>query len=93
MAATSPGIGAPKTVTLSTALQAVTPAAGVAFVYLSCPSIVYLVYSGTLADGGVLPADYFPIPASTLFAIPVVGPPIFIAAASGTPVANLLGSS
>lgn len=91
MAAVSPGIGDPKTVALSTALQLVTPVAGAAYVYLSCTAIVYVQYGG--ADGAALGTHYFAVPANTLFPIPVVGPSICIAAASGTPTAYLLGSS
>lgn len=92
MAATSPGVGLPRAVVLSTALQLVTPAAGVRYVYVSCTAVVNLVYSDSLTDGGVLPTHFFAIPANTLFPIAVVGPQIFVAAASGTPTVYLLGA-
>lgn len=89
MAAVTCPAYSPRTVTLATTCTELSPTAGVAYLWVIADAEWYLVLDDSVSDGGALPTHYYRVPADTAFPVPVAGHRILIAAATGTPTANI----
>lgn len=70
---------------LTTALQELTPAREVAFIDFVADVACYVVISASGSDGGAIGSlPRFLVPANTIYPIPVQGLPIFVATVTST---------
>jgi hypothetical protein len=88
------GIGAPNEASVGTTLTRIDPGQGARYVYLSAAVDLYLVYSDSLDEGGVMPASArYRIPANVEHPAEVLGKRMLVGLLSGTALVSAIGVS